>query len=256
MLHIMISPAKKMNMADDHLAETGTPVFLKETQRLMEYLQGLGREELQAVWKCNDKITDLNMDRLKTMDLRGRTAPAVMAYEGIQYQSMAPWVMDKSQLEYIGTHLYILSGFYGILKAFDGVTPYRLEMQAKIALEYEGKTVNSLYNYWGNRLYTILAQGADTIINLASEEYSKAVKPWRQPKVRVIDCVFGELEDKDGRQRVRVKATEAKMARGSMVRYMAEHQVEDPEQMKAFDVMGYRYEEGLSSGDRMVFVKK
>lgn len=183
---------------------------------------------------------------------------------------MAPAVFERQQLEYIGSRLYILSGFYGILKAFDGVVPYRLEMQARIAMEYEGKTVTSLYDYWGSSLYQILADGADIIVNLASEEYSKAVKPWaasegrRDPgeksgnggplALRVVDCVFGQLEEKDGIERVRVKATAAKMARGAMVRYMAEHQVEEPEQLKSFDLMGYKYREDLSREDRLVFV--
>lgn len=270
-LHIMISPAKKMNCLEEYPVEPGRPLFLEKTRRLMEYLQGLDGKTIQGIWKCNDKLADLNRQRLKDMDLERHVTPAVLAYEGIQYQNMAPGVFEKRHLEYIGSHLYILSGFYGILKAFDGVVPYRLEMQARIHMEHEGQMVTSLYDYWGSSLCEVLTREADTIINLASEEYSKAVKPWvsengrreqssggeeagKRPVCRIVDCVFGEAEEKDGGTKVRVKATAAKMARGSMVRYMAEHQVEDVKQLKEFDLMGYKYREDLSETNRLVFI--
>ena len=145
--------------------EPGKPMFLDRTKKLMTYLQGLDRETIQGIWRCNDKITDLNRQRLKDMDLERLVTPAVLSYEGIQYQSMAPTVFEKAHLEYIGSHLFILSGFYGILRAFDGVAPYRLEMQARIAMEEDGRKVASLYDYWGSRLYDVLAQEADVIVN-------------------------------------------------------------------------------------------
>lgn len=269
----MISPAKKMNWLEEYPVEPEKPVFLEQTRRLMEYLRELDRDTLQGIWRCNDKITDLNIQRLKNMKLERHVTPAVLAYEGIQYQSMAPGVFEQKHLDYIGSHLYILSGFYGILKAFDGVVPYRLEMQARIHMEYEGRLVTSLYDYWGSSLYEILTKEAGTVVNLASEEYGRAVRPWASKAgreagavcgedsgsslaCRIVDCVFGELEEKDGAPKVRVKATAAKMARGSMVRYMAEHQVEDAKQLKGFDRMGYEYREDLSEADRLVFVKK
>lgn len=270
-IHIMISPAKKMNCLEEYPVEPGRPVFLERAKGLMKYLRSLDGETIQKIWKCNDKIADLNRQRLKSMDPERFVTPAVLAYEGLQYQSMAPAVFEDRALDYIGDHLYILSGFYGILKAFDGVVPYRLEMQAKITMEHEGRIVTSLYDYWGDSLYQVLADRADVIVNLASEEYSKAVRPWvlsekksgagktgggrSCPAIRMVDCVFGRLEEADGKVKVRVKATEAKMARGAMVRYMAQRQTEDVEELKEFDQMGYRYREDLSKEDRLVFVK-
>lgn len=257
MLKIIISPAKKMNRTDDAPVEAFVPGTLDQTEALRAYLHSLDYAALKAIWKCNDKIAAQNFERLQDMDLRHRLTPAVFAYDGIQYQSMAPMVFEKEQLDYIGEHLYILSGFYGILRAFDGVVPYRLEMQARLSWEREDGVVTSLYDYWGGRLYRELAGGQDlpvTIINLASKEYSRAVEPWLEPEVRWIDCVFGELETaEDGTERVKVKATAAKMARGSMVRYMAQRQVTEAEQIKAFDEMGYRYQERLSDERTFVF---
>ncbi len=271
MLKVIISPAKKMNAADDFPVEVRVPRFLEETRALMEYLQGLTYEELKGIWKCNDAIAAQNVERLRGMNLTSRLTPAVMTYEGIQYQTMAPAVMEQDALDYLGKHLYILSGFYGILQAFDGVTPYRLEMQAKVDWMPDcvdgkqsgsagdqgsaaGKRVTSLYDYWGDKLYRVLAEPGDVIVNLASKEYSKAIEPWLEPEVPMISCVFGEL-DEEHSDRIRVKATAAKMARGAMVRFMAQHQVTEPEQLKGFDELGYRYLENQSDEHTYVFGK-
>lgn len=254
MLKIIISPAKKMNVMEEAPVEAGRPAFLERAGELKEYLQGLDYETLREIWKCNDKLARLNFGRLREMDLEKRVTPAVFAYEGIQYQSMAPLVFEKSHLEYIGGHLFILSGFYGILGAFDGVVPYRLEMQARLAWQRESSMVTSLYDYWGNSLYGQLVRGQEelTIINLASQEYAKAIRPWVEPRTRFVDCIFGE--EQAGEKPYRVKATAAKMARGSMVRYMAEHQVRQVEQLKDFDCLGYAYRPELSGENSLVFL--
>ena len=131
-MRIIISPAKKMNVDTDSLPWRDFPVFLPKTQLLCSTLQGMSKEDLQKLWKCNDSIAELNEKRLKDMDLHTRLTPAVLAYKGIQYQYMAPGVFSDKEFDYIQEHLRILSGFYGVLKPFDGVTPYRLEMQAKL----------------------------------------------------------------------------------------------------------------------------
>lgn len=254
MIRIIISPAKKMNMSDDYPAEVTVPCFLDKTEAVKEYLQGLNYGELKEIWKCNDKIAELNQGRLRGMNLHGRVTPAVLAYEGIQYQSMAPGVFAREELHYIGEHLYILSGFYGILRAFDGVVPYRLEMQAKLAWQREAGLVTSLYDYWGDSLYRVLTEprrDGTVIVNLASKEYSRCIEPWLQEEDKYITCVFGEMDKSTGK--LKVKATAAKMARGAMVRFMAEQQVTDPEQIKKFDRMGYRYRADLSDDATYVF---
>lgn len=274
MIRIIISPAKKMNVADDYPVEVTVPCFLDRTEAVKEYLQGLNYGQLKEIWKCNDKIAELNQRRLRDMNLQERVTPAVLAYEGIQYQSMAPGVFEKAELDYVGEHLYILSGFYGILRAFDGVVPYRLEMQARLAWQrdLEKEMTASLYDYWGDSLYRVLTAKAPlqdaaqqaaaeqktvqsenvVIVNLASKEYSKCIESWLTEKEQYITCVFGEEDKHTGK--VKVKATAAKMARGAMVRFMAEKQVTEPEQIKKFDRMGYGYREDLSDDKTYVFV--
>ena len=181
------------------------------------------------------------------MDLQKNLTPALLAYDGIQYTYMAPAVFEDGQYDYVQEHLRILSGFYGVVKPMDGVTPYRLEMQAKAAVD----GCRDLYEYWGGRLYREVMDESRVVINLASKEYSRCVEAHLQPGDRFVTCVFGELENGKPVQ----KGVYAKMARGEMVRFMAERHVEDPEELKAFAVDHYRYSEELSEKDMFVFVR-
>ena len=115
----------------DTLVPLGLPVFLDNAEEIMRWMKTLSFEESRKLWDCNEKIAELNYRRVREMDLQSSLTPALISYEGIQYQYMAPAVFEESQYEYIQKHLRILSGFYGILKPMDGVTPYRLEMQSK-----------------------------------------------------------------------------------------------------------------------------
>ena len=190
-----------------------------------------------------------NYQRLHAFSPDQAVTPALLAYEGIQYQHIAPSVFTDAQWHYVNVHLRILSGFYGILKPTDKVIPYRLEMQAKL----EAAKKNDLYEYWSDTLYqSLLAEGMTELVNLASAEYSKAVLPYLTEDVHCVTCVFGEFIQ----GKVKVKATLAKMARGEMVRWMAEHQIQTAEDLKQFTGLGFEFEESLSSGTEYVFLKK
>ena len=137
---------------------------------------------------------------------------------------MAPSVFEDSQFEYVQNHLRILSAFYGVLKPLDGVTPYRLEMQAKVGI---GDAKN-LYEYWGDMLYCSVIDNSRIIINLASKEYSKSIEKYLTLRDKYITIVFCELSG----DKLVTKGTYAKMARGEMVRFMAENSIENPEDIK------------------------
>ena len=246
-MRIIISPAKKMRTDTDSLPFRDLPVFLDQTRVLLEALKSMSREELKKLWKCNDQIANLNFERLQNMELERNLTPAVLAYEGIQYQYMAPGVFTDQQFHYIQEHLRILSGFYGLLKPFDGVNPYRLEMQAKLKAE----ECKDLYHYWGSQIAETLFSETNCIINLASKEYSQCVSRYLPENVRFITCVFGE--EKSGK--VVEKGTMCKMARGEMVRYMAENQIGNPEEIKSFARLGYCYSPTHSDDDLFVFVR-
>ena len=247
-MRIILSPAKKMQHDENGPAYRDLPVFLSDAEKIKDSLKEKSFSELKALWACNEKITEQNIERLSSMDLREKLTPALLSYDGIAYQYMAPTVFETEMLSYVQEHLRILSGFYGIVRPMDGVTPYRLEMQAK--LEMDG--AKNLYDYWGDRLYKEVCDRSGIIINLASKEYSKCIEKYLQPGDRYISCNF--YEEQEGK--LVQKGVYCKMARGEMVRFMAENRVEEPEGIKDFSVMGYRFSEELSSEKEYIFVRK
>ena len=246
-MRIIISPAKKMKVEEDLLDWQELPVFIQEAEHIAQWLQSLRFEEAKTLWECNDKIAQLNYERLRDMQLKNRLTPALLAYEGIQYQYMAPAVFEDGMLSYVQEHLRILSGFYGVLKPMDGVTPYRLEMQAKTTID--GR--NGLYDFWGKRLYGEVIDNSRVIVNLASKEYAKCIERYLTPEDRFITCIFGELSG----GKVLQKGVYAKMARGEMVRFMAQNEIMKPEDMQTFDRLGYRFDRALSTATEYVFIR-
>lgn len=246
-MRIIISPAKKMKVDTDSLPYRALPEFLPKTEELCRKLQSMSYEALKSLWGCNDKIAELNFRRLQEMDLHRRLTPAILAYEGIQYQYMAPGVFSDQAFDYLQEHLRILSGFYGILHPFDGVTPYRLEMQAKLAIG----ECRDLYAFWGDMLAKSILSETDCILNLASKEYSLSISKYLPPSACFITCVFGE--EKEGK--IIEKGTMCKMARGEMVRFLAEQQIMNPEQLKAFDRLNYRFDPSRSDENTYIFLR-
>lgn len=247
-MKIIISPAKKMRVDNDTFVPLSKPVFLDKTTKLFEELRQKDLPTLQKLWECNDEIAELNFKRLRTVNLERNLTPAVFAYDGLQYQHLAPNVLEEDALDYLQKHLRILSGFYGILRAFDGVVPYRLEMKARLACDGS----KNLYAFWNSLLYDELTKDDEEVLNLASKEYSKAVEPYVTQDMRFVTCVFGTYV----KGKLKVKATEAKMARGEMVRLCAENNVQSVDEVKVYNVRGYVYNEEISSETEFVFVKE
>ena len=247
-MKIIVSPAKKMNINTDSLEPMGLPTFIDKSAEILAWLKDKSEDELKELWKCNDKIAEQNVKRLEDMDLYHRLTPAILSYEGIAYQYMAPAVFEDGHFDYVQKHLRILSAFYGSLKPMDGVTPYRLEMQAKPRI---GNTKN-LYEYWGDLLYKDVRDESGIIINLASKEYSKSIEKYLSAEDTYITITFCELVN----GRLVTKGTYAKMARGEMVRYMAENRIENPVKIKCFNRLGYIYRDDLSSETEYVFERR
>lgn len=242
----MIAPAKKMVVAPDDFAVRDQPEYLAQTQQILTALRRLTYPQAKALWRCSDRLARPNYDWLHKLELTRELTPALIAYSGIQYQYMAPDLFTAPALAYVQANLRILSGFYGILRPFDGVVPYRLEMQAKLAVG----GAQDLYAFWGERLYRALQFDQGPVVNLASQEYTKAVTPYLTAQDQLIEVTFGSLVD----GQVKVKATLAKMARGAMVRYLAEHQVTDVAGIRQFDHPDYRFSQERSTARHLVFI--
>ena len=266
MLQVIISPAKQMRAAQDAFEVLGIPPFAHETAQLHRALLDIERSEgsggLQALWNVSDKLLGPCLDTLHEFepvlrdedladpDIARRISPAVMSYHGIQYQSMAPEVMDAEQLAWLQSHLWILSGLYGCARPFHAVELYRLEMGAKLAVV----GARDLYAFWADRLAPAIAPAGSntTIVNLASVEYAKAVLPHLAADAAAVTCLFGE-GIRNGKPIQR--STASKKARGSMVRWMAENRIEDAGELTTFNI-GYRYIPELSNKNTLVFLNE
>ena len=244
-MRIILSPAKTMRTEEVIPAET-KPVYLAQAEEIVHALKALTAEGRRTVWNCSEKLAAENEARLAHMNLHGAVSPALYSYSGLAFTHLSPESLDDAGLAYLQEHLRILSGLYGILPPLDGIVPYRLEMGSKFSV---GGTRN-LYEYWGSLLYEDLYRDNDTVINLASEEYSSAVTPWLTDPSSMISIVFAE----EVRGSLKTKGTFAKMARGQMTRWLAETQAEDPQIIKTYR-RGYRYEPSASDETRWVFVR-
>lgn len=246
-MRVIISPAKKMNVDTDSFLCEQLPAFPEETGVLKDWIRSLSYDEAKKLWACSDKLAEENYERFRNIDLERNLTPAILAYEGIQYQYMAPTVFEDGHFDYAQEHVRILSGFYGVVRPLDGVVPYRLEMQAKGA----PGDIRNLYTFWSDKLYNEVMDESRVLINLVSKEYSKCIERYLKPEDRYVTCIFGELEN----DRVIQKGVYAKMARGEMVRYMAENNVTEPEELKAFDRLGYRFDPERSSETENIFTR-
>ena len=247
-MRIILSPAKKMVQNEEFFLPSSKPQFLNQTECLMQTMQNMSYDQLKQIWKCSDRLTADNMERLRYMDLYHHLTPALLSYEGIAYQHMAPRVFSEREMNYINEHLRIVSGFYGILRPTDGVTSYRLEMGAKLQVG----AYQDLYHFWHNQLADCLGQETNLIVNLASKEYSKAVAPYLPSHVRMITCVFAQRKG----TKLIEQSTACKMARGDMVRFLAEQEIEDPVHMQFYDRMHYHFVSEESEDSTYVFVKE
>lgn len=248
-MRIILSPAKKMQINVEEPYQE-LPVFMEQTEEIMEWMKSLSYEEAKKLWACNDQIAEQNYERFAHMNLYSNLTPAILSYEGIAYQYMAPSVFEFGEFDYVQEHLRILSAFYGVVKPMDGVTPYRLEMQARAQIA----GYKNLYDYWGDRLYREVLDDSHVIINLASKEYSRCIEKYLTKEDRYITCIFGEYADAEKRKVVQ-KGVYAKMARGEMVRFMAEHNVLEPDELKSFNRLGYGFDEEKSSDAEFIFIK-
>lgn len=246
-MRIIISPAKSMISDFSKNKDVTTPIFIDKTKEILHTLISFNKDQLTKIWKCNSKIIDgLSVDMLKA-DLSRNLTPAIFAYDGIVYKNINPSSFNDAAMNYIKNNLRILSGFYGVLKPFDGVIKYRLEMQSKFIIG----GFNNLYGFRGKSIYQEVIDESGIIINLASKEYSKSIEPYLNKKDTIIN--FNFLEKVNGEYVS--KNTYSKMARGLMVNYLASNNITDIESIKKFTLGGYKFNKELSSDNLFVFTR-
>lgn len=252
-MKIVVSPAKSLDFETQLPIDTYTQgVFLKQAQELSTVLKEKSPKDLSALMKISDKLGELNWQRNQDWSLPFTTQnarQAVFAFNGDVYTGLDAYTLKPKQIEELQNKLRILSGQYGILKPLDLMQPYRLEMGTKLPV----KETKNLYEFWGNTVTENLNKEMsedEIFINLASNEYFKVVKP-KLLKVPVITPHFKDY--KDGK--LKIISFHAKKARGLMVRYILDKNIETLEGVKGFDCGGYCFDSNLSTEIDLTFTR-
>lgn len=253
---VILSPAKTIDFSRKiNWDYTTTPVFIKHAEELAKYLKKYKQIDLSSLMGISAKLADLNFERYLKWNKNHTTEnarQAVFAFNGDVYEGLEADKLSEKSLAFIGKNVRILSGLYGILRPFDLIMEYRLEMGTKL----ETKKGSDLYNFWGNKITKVIlndiegSDGDKVLINLASNEYFKAVET-KKFKYPIITPVFKEYKDGE----LQFISFFAKKARGLMTRFMANENITSAEQIKMFDLDRYRFEPELSTRNQFVFIR-
>lgn len=253
---ILLSPAKSLDYETPPTTDKHTlPQFAAQSAELIEVLQPYTPAQIASLMDLSDALSTLNVARYAAWKPRftaRNSKQAVLAFNGDVYEGLDAGSLKQSDLDWAQTHVGILSGLYGVLRPLDWMQPYRLEMGTKLP-NARGK---DLYAWWGDTLaeylnQELVRQKDDVIINLASQEYFKAVKR-KALTARVVECVFEDW--KAGQWKI--ISFHAKRARGLMARYAIVHRAKKPADLLAFDAEGYAYDAKVSEPDRLVFRRR
>jgi uncharacterized protein len=251
----VISPAKTLDFETPPLTEAFTmPDFLDHSEKLIAKLRRVSQKKLGALMSISADLASLNTQRNADWNppfTPANAKPALMAFKGDVYTGFELDRFAEADFEYAQNHLRILSGLYGLLRPLDLIQPYRLEMGTKLPTR-RGK---DLYKFWGTIITealndAIAASGSEVLINLASNEYFGAVNE-KVLAARLITPSFKDLKNGN----YKILSFFAKKARGAMSDYLIRHRIEDPEGLKKFKGLGYRYNRQLSAGDSWVFTR-
>lgn len=253
---LVISPAKNLDYDTPATTDRYTqPQHLDHSDQLIQQLRDYSVQDIAELMKLSDKLSALNVARFESWSQPfspENAKQAVLAFNGDVYSGLNAGDFSQAELEFTQQHLRILSGLYGVLKPLDLMQPYRLEMGTKLP-NGRGK---DLYAFWGNLVTddlnaTLAETDEPVLVNLASNEYFKSVKP-KELQARIVTPVFKDW--KNGQYKI--ISFFAKKARGLMCRYAIKNQITDAEQLKNFDLAGYQYDDSQSKGDTWVFTRK
>lgn len=259
---ILLSPAKTLDFETPAPITTHSdPEFLEDTNLLVEQLCQLSASEISTLMKISDKLGALNSSRYQTWQPSSKldhAKQAIFAFQGDVYQGLDVASFNSEDCEFAQDHLRILSGLYGILRPLDLIQPYRLEMGTKIAKSPKLQTLsaNTLYEFWQEKPTIAINQQLNniknqTIINLASNEYFKVVKP-NLLTGTIVTPIFKDWKNGN----YKIISFYAKKARGMMTNYIIKNRLQTAEELKGFTEANYVYSEERSDNHNFVFTRK
>ncbi len=253
---VVISPAKSLDFKFDANAYAHTqPMFLDNAEKLVGKMKKLKPSKLSDLMKISDNLAELNYQRYQDWSTpfdTDNSRQALFAFTGDVYRGLDAKTLDEKAISYGQDHLRILSGLYGLLRPLDLIQEYRLEMGTRLQMT---SNVSNLYKFWGDQITDQLNEQLDrtsnTLINLASNEYFKSVNS-KKVNGEIITPVFKDY--KNGTYKTIM--TFAKIARGMMTRYIVNNQIGKVEDLKSFDINGYKFSSDESSDTELVFLRK
>ncbi len=252
-MKILLSPAKSLDFDNAKIYEPTTiPRLIVNSEYLVNKLQKLSAKQIKKLMSVSDEIAALNFERFYNWNFpfNDTARSALFVFTGEAYRGLDANSFSENDLECAQDKLRILSGLYGLLKPSDLILPYRLEMGTSLKVTPK---ITNLYKYWGTKITDALKEELspnEVVVNLASNEYSKAVD-FKKIKNEVINCAF--KEERNGE--FKAIMTFAKRARGTMSRFIIQNNLEDKSELKAFDLDGYSYNNQLSSENEYVFTR-
>lgn len=253
---IVISPAKTLDYENPPKTKVfTTPDYLDHSQQLINRLRNFSSLDISELMKVSAKIADLNFDRYESWKkpfTEKNAKQAVLAFKGDVYTGLDAETFKADDFKFAQKHLRVLSGLYGLLRPLDLMQPYRLEMGTKLKTD-AGK---NLYEFWGSDITEGLNKQlkkikSDTLINLASNEYFKSVKP-KELNAEIITPAFKEFKNGE----YKMIGIYAKKGRGLLSRYIIQNKLSDSEDLKLFNEEGYKFNKTLSKGNNWVFTRK
>lgn len=237
-MKIIISPAKSFKKNEG--IETNGLLFPEKTKILVDKFKKYSMNEIGNLNRTNDKLTEKAYYDYQEFDFENLNNPAIFAYDGLVFKQFNK--DDFDDLDYLNDHVYIISALYGLLKPLTGMADYRL---------YFDNSDMNLYEFWGDDLYRKLYENDDLIINLASKEYTKTIRPFLKKDDKFISLSF--KDDKDGK--LRSYTAWMKQARGQMLKEIISKKIENPEDIKKLVVNGYKYDPYNSREDEYIYIR-
>ena len=256
----LLSPAKSLDYDTPTQTSRHTqPQFKRQSAELINVLKTCSPQQISTLMKLSDALAGLNVARYQAWSpsfTANNSKQALLAFNGDVYGGLNATTLGAEQLDWAQSHVCILSGLYGVLRPLDWMQPYRLEMGTALATA-QG---SNLYQFWGTRISDYLnvraaADASPVIINLASEEYFKAVDRLTL-KARVVNCVFEDFKGSPTDGKYKIISFHAKRARGLMVRYAIDHQIMTVKKLEGFNAEGYAFDASASQFDRLVFRRR
>lgn len=243
----IISPSLTMEECSDNYTNLTIPFQVDMAKKIVSRINELDIQNIKSIMNINEKLATINKLRYKKIKFDNNGSPAILSYTGTVYKNINASIFDSEEIEFCKKHVRILSGLYGILKPYDSIYEYRLELKTKIDIENS----NNLYDYFGNSIYKCLISKDREIVNLCSGEYSKAIIPYLTNEDKFITCSF--KINKNGV--LKTFATDAKATRGRMINFIVKNKINNVELLKNFNENGYVFKEELSNDSEYVFAK-